>query len=127
MKDSRSLAARLPHAPMNSEPASGVAVPCPLRSGWWHVAQLAWYAVAPAVACAAVNGPAAPAGCWPAAGDIATKIDPANATRASAKRFLQINIGPLLKKGRESFSTVLSENDSRPLFLLPDEPAPQVA
>ena len=41
MKDSSSRAARAPHAPMNAVPASGVAVPCPARSGWWQLAQLA--------------------------------------------------------------------------------------
>src|SRR5437868_3987646 len=47
---------------MNCGPASGGASAPPLRSGWWHFAQVAWNATWPILAWSAVNTPL-PAGC----------------------------------------------------------------
>src|SRR5258705_2237718 len=47
---------------MNCAPPSGGASAPPLRSGWWHFAQVAWYATWPILAWSAVKTPL-PAGC----------------------------------------------------------------
>src|SRR5262245_54541971 len=63
MKSNRSRVLRPRHVLGKFTPTSGGASFRPARSGEWQLAQLAWYTVRPAIACAAVNP--APAGCCP--------------------------------------------------------------